>query len=98
MDDRKRFANLLRARHPCIAIVTSDEGHALNVVVGAAVDCARQVLSWSTMRGICSGLFQEEVDKRPESNVPSRALRMLALEDHTKVLVMLDLAPHLDDN
>ena len=96
-DDRKRFANLLRARHPCISIVTSDETHAHGVVTGAAVDCGRETLSWSTVRGISSGLFQEEVDKRPDSNVPARAMRLLALEGGTKVLVMLDLGAHLED-
>jgi ATP-dependent 26S proteasome regulatory subunit len=95
--DRKRFATLLRARHPCISVVTPDEGHALDVVVGASVDLGRQVLSWSAVRGIRSGLFQDEVDARPDSHVPLRALRMFATEGSAVVMVMLDLGGHLDD-
>ncbi|MBA3709369.1 MAG: AAA family ATPase [Planctomycetes bacterium] len=95
--DRARLVKLLRARHPCIAVVTNDEAWALTTVVGAAVDCARQVLSWSTVRGICEGMFAEEHQRRPDSSVPAKALRHFALEDHAKVLVALDLAPHLDD-
>ncbi len=97
MGDRDRFVKLLRARHPCISIVTSDENHALEVVVGAAVDCKRPMLSWSTVRGICEGLFSQEHQKRPESNVPAKALRHFALEDHAKVMVTLDLGAHLED-
>ena len=95
MNDRQRFVKLLRARHPCISIVTSEEGHARNVVVGAALDLARPVLTWSVVTGICAGEFEGEHQPRKETMAPVAALRAFALETQAKVLIMLDLGDHI---
>jgi SpoVK/Ycf46/Vps4 family AAA+-type ATPase len=96
--NRDRFLAVLRARHPCVSIVTGDESYALDTVIAAALEAGRRMLAWSAVRGISEGLFQEQHEVRPDSNVPARALRRFMFEDHVGVMVMLDLAAHLDDN
>jgi hypothetical protein len=95
MGDRQRFVKLLRARHACVAIVTSEEDHALNTVVGAALDVGRPVLVWSVVRGLCEGVFNGEHQPRPETQTPVAALRNLALDGQARVIAMLDLGEHL---
>jgi SpoVK/Ycf46/Vps4 family AAA+-type ATPase len=95
--NKDRFVDVLRARHPCVSIVTGDEGYAMDIVVAVAMECGRKVLSWSTVRGICEGLFSEQHEARADSMVAARALRQFVVNDHANVMVMLDLVAHLDD-
>ena len=95
--DRQRFARLLRARHACVAIATAEEAHAVATVVGAAVDVGRSVETWSVVRGICEGLFAEEHQPQAGTETAAGALRAFAQAGRTRVLVLLDLASHLDN-
>ena len=95
--DRQRFVRLLRARHACVVISTAEEAHAVATVVGAAVDVGRPVQTWSVVRGICEGLFVEEHQPETGTETAAGALRAFAQEGRTRVLVLLDLASHLDN-
>src|SRR3954468_14941703 len=93
--DEERFTALLRARHPAIAIVTPEEEDALDVVLRAAVELGLDVLLWSNSRGVRDGLL-EGGPGIPDTEHPAAALYHLAtLPPKRRVLVMLDLAPHL---
>jgi SpoVK/Ycf46/Vps4 family AAA+-type ATPase len=93
--DRQRFVKVLRARHTSVTMVTGEEDHALNCVVGAAVDVGRPVMVWSVVRGLSEGLFNEEQKPVPETQQPAAALRSFALGGQARVLVLLDLTDHL---
>jgi hypothetical protein len=95
LSDRQRFVRVLRARTACVSIITSEEDHALNAVVGASVDVGRPVLTWSVVRGLTEGLFAQEQKPVAGTELPAAALRSFALGGQTRVLVALDLADHL---
>ncbi len=93
--DRQRLVQLLRARHACIALVTAEEDHALNAVVGAALDVGRPVLVWSMVRGLCDGTFADDQHPQSETLLPAGALRSFARGGSARVLACLDLSEHL---
>jgi hypothetical protein len=93
--DEDRFLPLLRARHPAISILTPEEEDALDVVLRAAVELGLDVLLWSNSRGVRDGLL-EGGPGIPDTEHPAAALYHLSLlPPKPRVLVMLDLAPHL---
>jgi AAA+ superfamily predicted ATPase len=96
-DDRARFTKLLRARHGSISVVTNDEAYVMESIIGAAIDLGRKVLTWSAVRGVTAGLFQQEVEPRADTQGALKGLRQLVREDHVEVFVTLDLCSHLDD-
>jgi SpoVK/Ycf46/Vps4 family AAA+-type ATPase len=96
LTDRQRLVQLLRARHACIALVTAEEDHALNAVVGAALDVGRPVLVWSMVRGLCDGTFADDNHPLPETLLPAAALRSFARGGQARVLACLDLSEHLE--
>ena len=93
--DRQRLVQLLRARHCAIAVVTMEEDHALNAVVGAALDVGRPVLVWSMVRGLCDGTFTEDQHPQPDTLAPAAALKTFARGGQARVLACLDLGEHL---
>jgi len=95
--DRARFAKLLRARHASIRIVSNDEAYVMESIIGAAIDLGRKVLTWSAVKGVSEGMFQQEVEARPDSQSALKGLRQFMKEDHVGVFVTLDLASHLED-
>ena len=93
--DRERFALLLRARHPLITISTSDEDRTIETIVGAALDNARQVITWTHVRGIYEGVFDTDHGALSGTEQPAAGLRWCWQEGANRVFVLLDLAPHL---
>ncbi len=92
-----RFTRLLRARHPCIVITTDEEDHAIQVVVEAATGLNRPLLSWSVVRGVTEGLFAGTASPEPATEHAAAALRWWTKSVTTRILVLCDLPPHLDN-
>src|SRR5256714_4762877 len=95
-DDPKRLAQVLRAAHPCVSILTYEESQALQVVHAAASDLARGVMEWSVIRG----LHDASVGGATISDTthPAAALFFLATMARTQaIVVMLDLIAHLKE-
>ena len=97
-DSRSEVLDLLRARHSAIRMVTNEEDHALGLVVGAAVELGKPVLVWSAVAGIREGLFSEEHKPIGDTEHPAGALRNFVYGSGSRVMVMLDLAPHLNES
>ncbi len=93
--DRERFALLLRARHPLITISTSDEDRSVEAVVGAALDNARQVTTWTHVRGIYEGVFDTDHGALSGTEQPAAGLRWCWQAGANRVFLLLDLGPHL---
>src|SRR3954466_9333403 len=95
MTDEQRFEDVLKARYPAVAIVTPEEEDALDTVLRAAVELQLDVLLWSNSRGVRDGLL-EEGPSVPDSEHPAAALYHLStIPPRRRVMVTLDLAPHL---
>ena len=97
-EDRKRLAALIKARHPCISIVTREEGLALSLARDAAALLEQPIHVWSIIGGLrAEGLFAN-TPPIPETEHPAAALYYFAQRlDQPGVCVTLDLASHLSD-
>ncbi len=93
-----RFTKLLRARHPCVVITTDEEEYAIQVVVEAATSLNRPLLSWSVVRGVTEGLFAGTSTPEPSTEHAAAALRWWTKSVTTRILVLCDLQPHLDND
>jgi AAA+ superfamily predicted ATPase len=93
--DRDRFALLLRARHPLITVTTVEEDRTVEALVAAALDCGRQVITWTLVRGVYEGVFDTDHAAEPGTEQPAAALRWCWQAGASRVFVLLDLAPHL---
>jgi hypothetical protein len=91
----RRFARLLRARHPLITICTVEEDRALEAVVGACVDGGRPLNTWSAVRGVYEGIFDTDHHAEPGTEQPGAALRWCWQAAGGRVFLFCDLAPHL---
>jgi len=95
-EDVDRIESLLRARHPCISIVTHEEAYALDVVRQAAIGLDVVLNVWTAVRGLHGGVVEGEGAVEGTEN-PAAALFAAAGERDRQVLAMLDLGAHLDD-
>ncbi|MBX3358728.1 MAG: AAA family ATPase [Phycisphaeraceae bacterium] len=95
--DAARLGALVRAHHRCIRIVTFEEHEALRAVRDMALDAGRELLLWSSVRGLEDGLVAGRVKETGSEN-PAAALYRLGLRDTPTLAVMLDLGPHLRDD
>lgn len=95
--DRERFATLLRARHPLVMVTTSDEDRTVEAIVGAAVDCARPVNTWTVVRGVHEGVFDVDHGAITGTEQPGAGLRWCWQAGGGRIFLLLDLAPHLSN-
>ncbi len=98
LTDRQRFAQLLRARHPLIVISSPEEDRVMEAVVGASVDCARQVQTWTAVRGIFSGVFDTDHQPEPGTEPPGAALRWCWQSGSSGVCIFCDISAHLGND
>ena len=92
------FTRLLRARHPCISITTDEEEYAVQIVVEAATRLNRPLLSWSVVRGVTEGLFNGNAAPEPATEHAAAALRWWTKSVTTRIMLLCDLPPHLDND
>lgn len=89
---------LLAAPWPCIAIATSEERHAFDLVAAATVGSEGAFLVWSVTRGLRDARFAEGGPAIAETEHPAAALFHLATKaPQPATALFFDLAPHLED-
>ncbi|MEE8170190.1 MAG: AAA family ATPase [Phycisphaerae bacterium] len=104
MSDRKRLTALIRGRHACIRIVTSEEAHALGLVRDAALDIGGELCVWSVVQGVRQDSWKPdggsdgEPISAPQTENPAAGLVHLLQVPALSICVTLDLAPHLSDS
>lgn len=95
--DQHRFEQLLRARHPCIAVTTFEEAYALEAVRHAALNQGRTLWIWSIIGGVRNGLLAD-MPPIPETEHPAAGLfHLLQQATPQTVYIVLDLVGHLRD-
>jgi len=95
-DDQHRLEHLIRARHPCVTIVTYEEDYALEMVHKAADRLGRALWVWSVIDGVHDG-FRSDGLPIADTQHPAAALYHYAMNENRSVCVMLDLAGHLSE-
>ncbi len=96
VSDLDRIECLIRARHPCVTIVTNEESEALHLVVAASLTLDRPLWRWSVLEGLTDGRMSGG-QAEPETEHPAAALYHLARQRGPLTAVTLDLADHLED-
>lgn len=96
MTDLHTLSLLLKARHPLIALVTSEEPRALAAINREGQRLGRPILQWSVTRGV-----ETEIPgaSRREATKPGDGLAHLAkvTDSRPSILVLCDVAPYLKD-
>jgi SpoVK/Ycf46/Vps4 family AAA+-type ATPase len=87
---------LLLAQHPCLYVVTCEEGDVLDMVRAAAIEVRLPLSVWSINGGLRDGLLSDSAPL-PDTEHPAAALYHLSLQIKPMVAVMLDVAGHLKD-
>lgn len=96
MTDQQRIQQLMKARHPCVTIVTPEEEYALRVMRDVAMESGGELLVWTVIRGVHDGLVADSPAIK-DTEHPAAALYYLAQRESRQLVVTLDLAPHLKD-
>ena len=93
--DRERLATLLRAHHPAVTIVTNEEGEARTLIENTTRDLGHHLWVWSVIEGVRDGLN----DAMPisETSNPAAGLYWLSTQSLPTVMLLLDVADHMDD-
>jgi len=97
VSNRTRFERLLKARHRCIRIVTSEEADALALVREAAMDSGLDLWTWSATQGVQQGLLAGAKPVQDTMHAAA-ALWHLAQLQKPSLAVTIDLAGHLKDD
>ncbi len=98
-NDWDRLIRLISAGHACIRIVTTEEQHAMDVIMAVALTRRLPMHAWSATRGLgrATGAYAM-VETSQETEHPAAALYQLAhLETEPCIAVAMDLASHLQD-
>ncbi|HRQ71723.1 MAG TPA: AAA family ATPase [Phycisphaerales bacterium] len=96
VSDLDRLEHHLRARHPCVTIVTNEESEALHLVVAASLTLDRPLWRWTVLDGLTDGRISG-AKPEPDTEHPAAALFHLAGQRGPLTVVTLDLADHLED-
>lgn len=94
--DRERLSALLRARHPLISIVTTEEDEARALVEGAVGELGSHLWVWSVIQGVRDGMRPESAPIAETAN-PAAGLYWLSTQQLPTVMLLLDAAAHMDD-
>ena len=95
--DLQCLLGLLKSRHPCVLISTTEESYALEVVRATAVSAGVHGLVWSVTHGLQDAVIRDG-QAIADTEHPAGALTQLAT--HTpanSVVIFLDLCAHLTD-
>src|SRR5687767_11839584 len=91
MNDREGLEQLIRARHPCMRIVTHEEDYALRVLREIAVALGLDLWTWSIVGGVRDGLIENSASIA-DTEHPAAALYHFSQSPHRRAIrVMLDL-------
>lgn len=93
--DRDRLGSLLRARHPALSIVTTEETDARTLVENAVRDMGQHLWVWSAIEGVSDGL-NNALPIIDTAN-PAAGLYWLSTQDLPTIMLLLDIGAHTDD-
>jgi len=96
MDQAANLCSLIRARHPAVHIVTAEEPEAVELVRRCAKDLGAHLWQWDAIDGLAAPLSTEPLPV-PDTTHPAAAMTWLAIHDPSSVILLIDLARHLDD-
>ena len=96
MAEGERCGQLLRAGHPLVSIVTTEEAEAYETVMSASGSAGAHVWVWSLLDGVREAA---KGDAKPigETENPAAGLYWLSKQGLPAVSVLLDVGAHLDD-
>ena len=93
IDELKR---LIRAGNSCVRIVTDDEPEAYQLALSAGIDLGFEVHSWSVLHGLRDARIADAPAVEDSQTPAGGLMRAIELQGRPMV-VLLDLAAHLDD-
>ncbi len=96
MDDLDRLCNLIRARHPGIHMVTSEELDALDLIREASRVQDVYLWQWDAMDGLTSPLDRQS-GVIENTLHPSAACSWLLDNDRGTIITLLDITAHLHE-
>jgi SpoVK/Ycf46/Vps4 family AAA+-type ATPase len=98
MVDRDRLQQLIKARHSCLTISTSDEEYVLIQLREIAIEAGREIWQWTVIDGLRDALLAGE-RMVADTHQPAAALFHLTRNTTGAVFcAMLDLPGHLKDD
>ena len=96
LTNRDAILRLIEARHPAIALTTSEERYALSILREAALHARRGFYVWDCVNGLRDGMVKHSL---PLKDTEPAGGALAHVEQHPKaddVYVFLDLGDHLD--
>jgi len=97
MTDRDRLEQLIKARHACLTVATTDEEYVLIHLREIAIELNREIWQWTVTDGLRDALLDGEREV-PQTDHPAAALYHLTRNTTgASFCVMLDLPGHLKD-
>jgi SpoVK/Ycf46/Vps4 family AAA+-type ATPase len=97
MLDRDRLEQLIKAKHACLTVSTTDEEYLLVHLREIAIELNREIWQWTVTDGLRDALLEGEREVAQTDN-PAAALYHLTRNTTGSLLcVMLDLPGHLTD-
>jgi len=96
--DRESLGRLVRARRPCISIVTVEEPYALEVARDVASEVGRGLLVWSAIDGLRDGMAHG-IEEKGGLGTPriDETLAKIGTSASDELVVTLDLGDYLSD-
>ncbi len=95
--DEQRLTELLRARHPCIRITTTEEADAVDLLREVAMRLDRPLALWSVVQGTRDGLVAGGACDTGSENPIVGLHALLKRSESGGIGVALDIADHLED-
>lgn len=91
-----RLCELVRARHPSVHLVTCEEAEASGQVVRAVAALNTHLWHWDAVDGLTAPLDRDTPDVDGTTH-PAAACEWLVRHDVSSVVLLVDIAAHLDD-
>jgi SpoVK/Ycf46/Vps4 family AAA+-type ATPase len=95
--DPARLRAFFNPRYPCVRIVTTDEGDAVQLALDAADGYGFETWTWSSVRGLRRSTFADAPSEEGTENPAAALCHALLRFQGPSLLVLLDLAEHLSD-
>src|SRR5688572_18062592 len=97
MPERRKLAELIRAKHPCVAIATVEEEDALQVVRDAAGAMSLELWVWTVSRGRRDGVIADALPVPDTEHAAAALYHLNSIPAARRVVAFLDIAGHLKD-
>jgi len=96
MRDSQRLKDMIASNRSCISCVTFEESYVRDIVINCAVALKKDLFIWTITEGLRNGIISDD-GVVPNTDHPAAAMLHLAHQHGPRIVLMLDLAGHLDD-